>query len=99
MSSSTLQRRLDERRSVSTVPFRLPNPFLINGVARPGSARFVVSQKSRRPLMRTSSSDILEEVRPNCRIFSKHLSIDIFVGLYKYFIGLSFSFKCFSISG
>ncbi|VIO97084.1 RhoGEF domain containing protein [Brugia malayi] len=64
MSTNTLHKRLDQRRSASTVPLRLPNPFLINGAARPGSARFVVSQKSRRPLMRTSSSDFLEE---DCR--------------------------------
>ncbi|VDO40520.1 unnamed protein product [Onchocerca flexuosa] len=64
MSTNTLHKRLDQRRSVSTVPLRLPNPFLINGAARPGSARFVVSQKSRRPLIRTSSSDFLEE---DCR--------------------------------
>uniref|UniRef100_A0A915Q527 DH domain-containing protein n=1 Tax=Setaria digitata TaxID=48799 RepID=A0A915Q527_9BILA len=64
MSTNTLHKRLDQRRSISTVPLRLPNPFLINGAARPGSARFVVSQKSRRPLMRTSSSDFLEE---DCR--------------------------------
>ncbi|VDK89067.1 unnamed protein product [Litomosoides sigmodontis] len=64
MSTNTLHKRLDQRRSVSTVPLRLPNPFLINGAIRPGSARFVVSQKSRRPLMRTFSSDLLEE---DCR--------------------------------
>ncbi|CAG9540044.1 unnamed protein product [Cercopithifilaria johnstoni] len=64
MSTNTLHKRLDQRRSVSTVPLRLPNPFLINGSVRPGSARFVVSQKSRRPLMRTSSNDLLEE---DCR--------------------------------
>ncbi|VDK27435.1 unnamed protein product [Gongylonema pulchrum] len=46
------------------MPLRLPNPFLINGAARPGSARFIVSQKSRRPLMRTSSTDFMEQ---DCR--------------------------------
>ncbi|VDN01498.1 unnamed protein product [Thelazia callipaeda] len=64
MSTNTLHKRLDQRRSVSTVPLRLPNPFLINGTARPGSARFVISQKSRRPLIQASSNDVLEE---DCR--------------------------------
>ncbi|VDK41859.1 unnamed protein product [Anisakis simplex] len=60
MSSSTLSKRLDQRRSVSSVPLRLPNPFLINGSARPGSARFVTA-KSRPVLSRNSTIDLFDQ--------------------------------------
>uniref|UniRef100_A0A158R4V6 DH domain-containing protein n=1 Tax=Syphacia muris TaxID=451379 RepID=A0A158R4V6_9BILA len=52
MSSNTLIKRLGQRRSVSGFPTRLSNPFLINGVARPGSARYSSSHKTRLPFSR-----------------------------------------------
>ncbi|KHN77852.1 Puratrophin-1 [Toxocara canis] len=60
MSSNTLHKRLDQRRSVSSVALRLPNPFLINGAVRPGSARFV-SAKSRPMLSRNSTIDLFDQ--------------------------------------
>uniref|UniRef100_A0A158Q9G4 DH domain-containing protein n=1 Tax=Enterobius vermicularis TaxID=51028 RepID=A0A158Q9G4_ENTVE len=52
MSSNTLIKRLGQRRSVSGFPSRLPNPFLVNGGARPGSARFSSTYKTRPTLSR-----------------------------------------------
>uniref|UniRef100_A0A915B5G1 Puratrophin-1 n=1 Tax=Parascaris univalens TaxID=6257 RepID=A0A915B5G1_PARUN len=60
MSSNTLHKRLDQRRSVSSIAVRVPNPFLINGAARPGSARFV-SARSRPMLSRNSTIDFFDQ--------------------------------------
>lgn len=61
MSSNTLHKRLDQRRSMSSIAVRVPNPFLINGAARPGSARFV-SARSRPMLSRNSTIDFFDQV-------------------------------------